>query len=341
MELHTDAAMVPQSIGDGVPRPRVVVGTDDSPEARTAIEYALVAAARRHAALDVVRAYPLNLPWEVDTRLDGPDVDMVRDSLARGAEDLRSAAHGEAPAMADVPVRVLVGRGSAASVLLDESERADLLVVGSRGRGGVRSGLLGSVALHCVVAAGCPVVVIHSRIADDSTGPAMPPPAQAPRVVVGVDGSPESKAALASALEEAAAIGGVVDAVAAYTPVDFWIDQYGQSTPSAGEIRAQVRDRLEATIDAVRAAIPGNLRGRLPGVRAIVVDGQPTDVLLQRAAGAQLLVVGSRGHGVLRGLMLGSVALGCVIRGTCPVMVVHAVPVPDTSTMTVAEPAAV
>jgi nucleotide-binding universal stress UspA family protein len=334
MELQT--ATTPQPIGDSVPRPRVVVGADDSPGARAAIEYAFAAAGRRRAALDVVHAYPVNLPWEVDTRLDGPDVDAVREGLARGCEDLRSAAHGEVPAAAEVPVRVLIGRGSAASVLIEESERADLLVVGSRGRGGVRSALLGSVALHCVTAAHCPVVVIHEATDDDGAGNGTAA-AQAPRVVVGMDGSPESRAALAAALGEAAAMGAVVDAVAVYSLTD----HRGQSWPSRDDLAGQVRDRLNATIEAVRAGMPADVLAGVLGVRPVVLEGQPTDLLLQQAHGAQLLVVGSHGHGVLRGLVLGSVALGCVLHGRCPVMVVHGVPVADTAAVPLAETASV
>lgn len=319
---------------DPVSRPRVVVGTDDSPGARAALAYAFIAAARRHAALDVVSAYPLSLPWDLDVRLDGPDVDVVRDALTRAAEELRSTVHGANTAVADVPVRVLVGRGAAASALIEESDRADLLVVGSRGRGGVRSALLGSVALHCVTGASCPVVVVHGPDGGDATQLATGP-AQSPRVVVGVDGSAASKAALAAALGEAAAMGAAVDAVAVYPLIEY----YGAPTPRAEEIRGQVRDRLTATVDAVRAALPADVRSMVPGVRAVTVEGQPADTLIQRARGAQLLVVGSHGHGVLRGLMLGSVALGCVLRGPCPVMVVHAEPVPDSTAMTVAEPA--
>lgn len=324
---------------DDIPTRRIVVGADDSPGARAAIRHALAVAARRHAALDVVTAYPANLPWGWDPDLDAPEVSTVREAVKRGVEDLRSEVDGEFSSVADVPVRVVIGRSSTpAAALIAESEEADLLVVGSRGRGAVRSALLGSVALHCVMGSRCPVVVVHQDPAGDHLQEATTSPIQAPRVVVGVDGSPESEAALAFALREAAAMGATVDAVAAYSLPDFWSHEYGATPPTADEVRRRVRDSLTATIEAVRSRLPGDVRSAVPGIRAVVLDGRPVDMLLQRASGAQLLVVGSRGHGALRGLMFGSVALGCVLRGTCPVMVVHAALVQETAAAIVAEP---
>jgi nucleotide-binding universal stress UspA family protein len=319
-------------------RARVVVGVDDSPGARVALRYAFIAAARRRAALDVVTAYPVNLPWAWDATIDVPDVDALREAMNREAEESRSAVHGDVPAVADVPVRVLVGRGTAAEVLVEESGQADLLVVGSRGRGAGRSALLGSVALHCVTAADCPVVVVHEPAADDSGQEAEAGPARAPRVVVGVDGSPESEAALAAALGEAATTGAVVEAVAAYSSDDFRTDSNGATRPTDEEVGAQASERLTATVDAVQAGLPDAIRSRLSVVRTIVVEGRPADVLLAQARGAQLLVVGHPGRSVLRGLMLGSVALRCALHGRCPVMVVRAAPVPDSARITVAEP---
>jgi nucleotide-binding universal stress UspA family protein len=324
MELQTRATTSTEGSPEAVLRRRVVVGTDDSSGARAAVAYAFTAAARRHAALDLVLAYPVVLPWAWDTVLDVDDVEPLRAALSRTAEDHRSELQQQAPAVADVPVQVLVGRGSAADVLVDASDTADQLVVGSRGRGGVRSALLGSVALHCVTAARCPVVVVHEWAAGGSAPPPSAPGDQAPRVVVGVDGSAASTAALAAALDEAAAMGAVVDVVVAFSLADLWIDGQGGMAADPGEIRMRVQDRVASMVDAARAGLPADLRSEPAAVRTDVLEGQPVDTLLERARGAQLLVVGSHGHGVLRALMLGSVALGCVLHAPCPVMVVHA-----------------
>jgi nucleotide-binding universal stress UspA family protein len=173
---------------------------------------------------------------------------------------------------------------------------------------------------------------------DDGGQEAAAGPAQPPRVVVGVDGSRESKEALVAALGEAARTGAVVEAVAAYSLEDFRTDSDGATRPTDEEVSAQVRDRLTATVDAVQAGLPDAIRSGLSGLRTLVIDGRPADVLLAQARGAQLLVVGNRRRSVLRGLMLGSVALRCALHGRSPVMVVHAAPVPDTARMTVAGP---
>jgi nucleotide-binding universal stress UspA family protein len=327
---------------DRAPQRRIVVGADDSPGARAAIRYALAVAARRRAALDVVTAYPASLPWSWDPDIDAPEVAVVREAMHRGAEQLRSDAEGGLSSVKDVPLRVVVGRSTnPAAALIEESEDADLLVVGSRGRGAVRSALLGSVALHCVMGARCPVVVVHEAATGDQLPEATTAPPLEPRVVVGVDGSPESEAALAAALREAAATGATVDVVTVYSLPDFWSHEYGAAPPTAEEIRRGVEDRLTAMVDAARSGPPADVGSAVADVRVAVLDGRPVDMLLERAAGAQLLVVGSRGHGALRGLVFGSVALGCVLHGPCPVMVVHAALVPESPAAIVAEPSRV
>jgi nucleotide-binding universal stress UspA family protein len=206
-----------------------------------------------------------------------------------------------------VDVDVVVAAGSPAGVLVDASDGAALLVVGSRGRGPVRSTVLGSVALHCVTHARCPVVVVHPR------GDARPGP---PRVVVGLDGSPASQAALDRAAEEAARIGGDVLAVAAYSPGSYWSDVYEVLVPPPDQLRADVARGSEAM--AAVARMPGG-----PDIRVEVAEGAAGDVLVRQAEGADLLVVGGRGRGALSGMLLGSVALHCVLHAPCPVMVVR------------------
>jgi nucleotide-binding universal stress UspA family protein len=184
----------------------------------------------------------------------------------------------------------------------------------------MRSALLGSVALHCAVAARCPVVIVRGPTDRTDAGPAA---AQAPRIVIGMDGSPESKEALSAALVEAAATGAALEVVTAYSPTEYWTDFAGETQPTLDVFRARVRERLDAAVDKVRADLPSAVRSRLSGVRTVILDGRPTEMLVERAQGAQLLVVGDQGRGALRGLLLGSVALGCVLHAECPVMVVH------------------
>lgn len=310
--------------------PRVVVGVDGSPGARAALVYAFAAAIRRRADLEVVAAYPVTLPWAGGASVDVPAMAAIRaDAEARAAAflaEVRADLAGATPGMDDVPVRLTVDGGPAAQILVDRAADAELLIVGSRGRGAVRSALLGSVALHCATHAHCPVAVVHGTTeAPDATD----------RVVVGVDGSEASQASLRAGVVEAARLGTAVDAVAAYSLDDYWTGWFPVDLSPLIDVEAGVRGRAEKAVQAVLADLAPELGDRLPDVRVDVVEGPASDVLIERGRTAQLLVVGSRGHGSIRGLLLGSVALRCAMHAACPVLLVppasgRAAPAPRT-----------
>ena len=177
---------------------------------------------------------------------------------------------------------------AAIPTLIDLSKGAEMIVVGSRGHGALRRGLLGSVSTGLVYGAHCPVAVIH-----DSVTPA----ADAP-VVVGNDGSPAAETATGIAFEEAAKRGVELVAVHAWSDVD-------------------LREVSGVDWDAVARGEEKSLAKRLAGwceqypdvtVRRVVVRDQPAGRLAEEAENAQLLVVGSRGRGGFAGLVLGSVS---------------------------------
>jgi nucleotide-binding universal stress UspA family protein len=142
----------------------------------------------------------------------------------------------------------------------------------------------------------------------------------APRIVVGVDGSPSSLAALRWALRQARLTGGRVDAIIAWNfPV----------VPGAGWVPASVGDDIdfrqlaEKTLnDAVDGVVGATGAGDVP-VQRLVVAGAAAEVLLSAAKGAALLVVGSRGHGGFADALLGSVSQHCVRHARCPVMIMR------------------
>lgn len=263
--------------------------------------------------------------------LDVPDVRAVR-------EDTRARARGfldevraellveEAPGLAGVPVQLIVPGGPAAEVLVHRAAGADLLVVGSRGRGRVRSVVLGSVALHCVTHAPCPVVVVHEAPAVHRPGGP---------VVVGIDGSTASTAALREAVIQARGLGSALDVVTACSVGDYWSDVYAAFGPTEEQLRAAVREEAERVLAGVTAE--ERAAGRpVPDAGVRLVEGPAREVLVREAEQAAALVVGSRGHGTLRGLLLGSVALHCAVHARAPVTVVH----PDDRPAPVAEVAA-
>lgn len=312
-------AVAPVPDGSEHARGRVVVGVDGSPGSRAALAHALAEAARRGADLLVVWACPLTLPWGGGPPLVVPDVDDVLQDTRHRAEDVLEDVRSD-PALAGVPgadaVRgqVIAVNSSAVPALLDRSTDAELLVVGSRGRGAVRSALLGSVALHCVTHAACPVVVVHA------------PPQELPRgarVVVGVDGSAASLTACRAAAREAVRLGTDVEVVAAYSLTDYYTDLATVAVPAPAQMRGWVSDRAEGVAEQVRTEAAAEWGERAPALRVLPVEGAARDVLVERTRDAALLVVGSQGRGEVRGLLLGSVALHCAMHAICPVMVVH------------------
>jgi nucleotide-binding universal stress UspA family protein len=138
------------------------------------------------------------------------------------------------------------------------------------------------------------------------------------RIVTGVDGSPSSLDALRWAVREAQLGGGVIDAMIAWQyPAEAtglgWIPGPGM----AGTDYAEVAAKVLASGVAEVSPPPG------VAVRQLVVDGHPAQVLLDAAERADLLVVGSRGHGSFADALLGSVSMRCVHHAQCPVVVVR------------------
>lgn len=135
------------------------------------------------------------------------------------------------------------------------------------------------------------------------------------RIVVGVDGSQSSKAALRWAIRQAALTGSLVEAVTAWR----YPAAYGMAPMADTEIdfEGTARETLTKALAEVSALEPN-----VP-VRPMVTEGQPAEVLLRLAKGASLLVVGSRGHGGFTSALLGSVGMYCVLHAHCPVLILR------------------
>ena len=310
-------------------RQRIVVGIDGSDGARAALTWALTEAAHRGADVEVVTAFAFDFSWLDPYSMDRRRIEDIRSDTGTRAramveEAQQDLALATVPGGADVGVTILIVGGAPTAHLVQRSEGAALLVVGSRGRGAVRSTIAGSVALHCSAHAKCPVVVVH------------PTPASAevpPRVVVGLDDSDEGRAALRAAVAQAGAVGARVDAVVGYETPDYWVDLYAVVSPLS-ELQAQAQARGVAVVTEVLGA--ETLESGQ--VRVVTREGSPARVLVREAEGARLLVVGSRSHNELAGIVFGSVALRCVMHAPCPVLVVRgtadpaAVPSPRSTT---------
>ncbi|MFD2093451.1 universal stress protein [Blastococcus deserti] len=140
-----------------------------------------------------------------------------------------------------------------------------------------------------------------------------------PRVVVGIDYSTGARAALLFGLQDAVRRGVPVEAVTAYRPPENWLDFDAVAPYDPEEPRKAALDRLREFVSGVVAEGPQPP----PEVRLRAVMGAPADVLIGESQGADLLVVGSRGHGGFASMLLGSVSMQCALHASCPVTVVH------------------
>ncbi|HEX5115311.1 MAG TPA: universal stress protein [Pseudonocardiaceae bacterium] len=277
----------------------IVAGVDGSDSARLAASWAADEAARRNVTLRLVAA--VHLPVVGYGGAVGPAVDYTDDLRADAAghlDGLRSAILTVHP---DLEVDIRVRTGPSASALIEESSDALLMVLGSRGLGGFTGVLVGSTAVVLVAHGHCPVAVIRPGTAD---GP----------VVVGVDGSPASETAVALAFDEASLRGA--ELVAVHT----WLD-YGPYAPYAvAEIDWDAVDQRQQELLAQRLA---GWQEKYPDVtvRRVVRQDRPARSLLEQAAHAQLLVVGSRGRGGFTGMLVGSTSQALVYHAPCPLLV--------------------
>ncbi len=140
-----------------------------------------------------------------------------------------------------------------------------------------------------------------------------------PRIVVGVDSSPSSRAALRWAVRQAKVTGGTVDAMIAWQ-IPMVLQSSGWApiyVEEEGDFEADARKTLDAVISQEVEPADDAL------VRSRVVMGHPAQVLIDAAAGASLLVVGSRGHGSFAEALLGSVGQYCVHHAHCPVLIMR------------------
>jgi nucleotide-binding universal stress UspA family protein len=140
------------------------------------------------------------------------------------------------------------------------------------------------------------------------------------RIVVGVDGSDTSRKALAWAYDEAAHHAAQITAVSTWHPPAMpMTPPYGSLPPEgyAGQPQRDALDLLEKFVADLEVRDPA------VDVSTSVEQGNPAEVLIERSKDADLLVVGSRGHGGFRGMLLGSVSHHLVAHAQCPIVVVR------------------
>jgi len=227
----------------------------------------------------------------------------AREASQHLLERARSTVHRAGGDDLDVSLRPL--EGDPAKVLVEASADAVLLVVGTRGRGAIVEAVLGSVAAKCAHHSTVPVAVIGVE------GPDAPPT----KIVVGLETSEGSRRALRWALAEAALTGAEVHVVHGW--------QISEPAPDdAGLLEGPVfTGPTRAVLEGIIAEETKDLSDLSP-VTLVAESSPPGELLVDRAADADLLVVGSRGHSGLVTLLVGSVSQHCLHHAPCPLIVV-------------------
>jgi nucleotide-binding universal stress UspA family protein len=275
-----------------------MVAVNGGPESEAALAWAVERARQRPVVLDVITVVPLApRAADADAFLLPAYEQVLTDAVQRAERD--------APGTV---VTGFVRRGDARSELLYASTRADLLVVGAHEPAGVFHGILPH---QVAAAASCPVVVA--------------PAGRAPRggsfVVVGVDEDDTAMAALDRAAVEADRLGHRLVLVHAWRiPAALLPGLVGLRPDPYTTVRTTHERILERCAETVRSAHPG------VELRTMLREGPAAVEIVEVAASADLLVVGTHRRGTIPGLLIGSVAHDVLIAMPCPVMVV---PHPD------------
>ncbi len=290
---------------DPVPEGAIVVGLDGSEKDEAVLAFAEDEAERFGAPIHLVVAHEVHAglvgAWDAGFVPVGLEVDLAEAGariLARAAQRVRDARPGLA-------VSTSQPWGTPSHALIEASEHARLVVVGSGRKGALEQVFLGTTSLDTAMHAHCPVAVVGV----DTPNPTGP-------VVVGLDGSSHSVPAARLAVEEAAARGVPLVAVTTW-----WlevIDGVVVTEPGSDEwrqVEAGYRAAVEEALAPARADHPG------VGGEVVIENARPVPTLVERAKDASVLVVGSRGRGGFAGKALGSVSHKVLQRATCPVIV--------------------
>jgi nucleotide-binding universal stress UspA family protein len=289
---------------------RILLAIDGSPTADRAVELVRSSVWARPTTVRVVTvdqsvADLTNAPWLGEPLVDhGPTWTHTRhlhEIVARAEAELTSD---------DVALEGKVVQGRPADEIVGEAMAfgADLIVIGSRGLGSIRSMLLGSVSAEVVDRAPCPVLVArHDRVT---------------RLVIGLDGSPCSERALDFVADRQLFPGAEAIVVSAVPQPAL----YPTVAPMSGvtiDLPADPRVR-QAHQEIVLAGV-ARLRGPIRPVSGAIIEGDPPTELIAVATAreADLIVVGTRGITGLRRLLLGSTARNVLHHTTCSVLVVR------------------
>ncbi|MDK6259410.1 MULTISPECIES: universal stress protein [Corynebacterium] len=291
----------------------IVVAVDGSKASHVAVRWAANTAMKRGVPLRLASSY--TMPQYLYAEGMVPPQELFDDLQAETMEKIdeaREIAHQAAP---DIKIGHTVAEGSPIDMLLEMSKSVTMIVMGSRGLGGLSGMVMGSVSAAVVSHASCPVVVVREDNNVDETTKYGP-------VVVGVDGSEVSQKATEFAFAEAEARGA--ELVAVHT----WMDMQVQASLAGLSAAQQQWEEIEGEQQQLLDERLADLVAKYPkvDVKKLITRDRPIRALVDAAEGAQLLVVGSHGRGGFKGMLLGSTSRALLQSAPCPMMVVR----PDT-----------
>lgn len=289
-------------------QPHIAVGVDGSESARQAVRWAAREAELRRRPLRLISV--TGIPPLGYARQKPAPPNIFEISSAEGERILDEASDIASGVSGDIELSRALPQVPVSQALVEQSEQARLLVLGTRGLGKFTSLTLGSTTATAAVHSRCPVAVIRGH------EPGAEPAPDAP-VLVGVDGSPTGERALAVAFDEASLRRAPLVALHAWSDVrtDSWFDG------ASGYCWQDVEQRQNAVL-AERLA---GWQEQYPDVaiQRVVVRDQPARYLTEHGADAQLIVVGSRGRGGFSGMLLGSTSQALLHTAPRPLLVVR------------------
>ncbi|MCU1365992.1 MAG: hypothetical protein JWN39_1631 [Ilumatobacteraceae bacterium] len=280
----------------------IVVGFDNSPSSTEAVEWAALEAVARKCPLRIVACYDIPIAAGAGAAwVSGEAVTLVEDCTSAAAAAVMAAVAARHP---DLRVDVDVRPGPPRTTLIDSLAPGDLLVVGTSSHEGAAGFWLGSTSRWATRHSPCPVAIVRgaaSRGAPD-------------RVVVGVDRSAASGAALLWAADEADLHG--VDLLI----VHVWDDAYAGVDTHAEQVRDLTRIDAATVLDHATELA----RERCGvSVKDVLVEGRAVTALLDAVRDGDLLVLGAQGRGVVAAGLLGSTVNDVVEQAAVPVVVVR------------------
>lgn len=284
--------------------PAILVAYDGSPDARQGLDWAL----REAAALSC----PVRVIY---VEHHGPALDGAPGAISWSPALMAAVSEAGPPVLAQalaeaegagVTATPMLLSGPPAAVIAEQSRTARLVVIGSRGMGVLRGALQGSIVPHVASHSHAPVIVVRDQVAPD--GP----------VVVGVDGSPESRETLVWAFEHAARHGLALEVLLAFdVPIYPEVVPYVPPVEVITEVAQAADEAVAAEVAALRELHPD-----VP-VSARAIQDRAAHALIAASERACMVVVGSHGRGGFTGMLLGSTSQSLLHHSHCTVAVIR------------------